>query len=145
MIVSDFIKLILLALDFVKRFLNNNHQHAVSNKICIRYKTMSSLFKLMGGGPTPFFPKTHRNLEKWAKMGKKVYEKRWKQTFYFQNKKIPIFSHEAPKFGFGDGEKCKKMGKKVYGKRGKSIRFNKFQFSFVQFKFVCIFVALAYF
>ena len=36
----------------------------------------------------------------------------------FKIEKIPIFSHDAPKFGFGDG-------KKVYGKSGKSIRFNK--------------------
>ena len=43
----------------------------------------------------------------------------------FKIEKIPIFSHDAPKFGFGDGKKCEKVGKKVYGKRGKSIRFNK--------------------
>ena len=43
----------------------------------------------------------------------------------FKIEKIPIFSHDAPKFGFGEGEKCEKMGIKVYGKRGKSIHFNK--------------------
>ena len=49
-------------------------------------------------------------------MGKKVYGKRGKQTFYFKIEKIPIFSHDAPKFGFEDG-------KKVYGKRGKKYLF----------------------
>ena len=43
----------------------------------------------------------------------------------FKIEKIPIFAHDAPKFGFGDGEKCEKMGKKVYGKRGKKYLFNK--------------------
>ena len=38
----------------------------------------------------------------------------------FKIEKIPIFSHDAPKFGFGDG---KKWGKKVYGKRGKKYSF----------------------
>ena len=42
-----------------------------------------------GGGPTPFFPKTHRNLD--LGMGKKVYEKRGKQNFYFQNRKNSHF------------------------------------------------------
>ena len=32
----------------------------------------------------------------------------------FKIEKIPIFSHDAPKFGFGDGEKCEKMRKKVF-------------------------------
>ena len=35
----------------------------------------------------------------------------------FKIEKIPIFSHDAPKFGFGDGKKCEKMRKKVYEKR----------------------------
>ena len=52
-------------------------------------------------------------------MGKKVYEKRGKQTFYFQNRKNSHFSHDAPKFGFGDGEKCEKMGKKYMEREGK--------------------------
>ena len=30
----------------------------------------------------------------------------------FKIEKIPIFSHDAPKFGFGDGENVKKWGKK---------------------------------
>ena len=40
----------------------------------------------------------------------------------FKIEKIPIFSHDAPKFGFGDG---KKWGKKYMEREGKSIRFNK--------------------
>ena len=36
----------------------------------------------------------------------------------FKIEKIPIFSHDAPRFGFGDG-------KKYMEREGKSIRFNK--------------------
>ena len=44
------------------------------------------------GGPTPFFPKTHRNLDLgMSKNGEKVYEKRGKQSFYFQNRKNSHF------------------------------------------------------
>ena len=43
----------------------------------------------------------------------------------FKIEKIPIFSHDAPKFGFGDGKKGEKMGKKYMEREGKSIRFNK--------------------
>ena len=39
-----------------------------------------------------------------------------KKRSIFEIEKIPIFSHDAPKFGFGDG-------KKVYGKRGKKYLF----------------------
>ena len=42
----------------------------------------------------------------------------------FKIEKVPIFSHDAPKFGFGDGKKVYgKRGKKVYGKRGKKYSF----------------------
>ena len=40
----------------------------------------------------------------------------------FEIEKIPIFSHDAPNFGVGDG---KKWGKKYMEREGKSIRFNK--------------------
>ena len=43
----------------------------------------------------------------------------------FKIEKIPIFPHDVPKFGFGDGKKCEKWGKKYMEKEGKSIRFNK--------------------
>ena len=43
----------------------------------------------------------------------------------FKIEKIPIFPHDAPKFGFGDGKKCEKWGKKYVEREGKSIRFNK--------------------
>ena len=36
----------------------------------------------------------------------------------FKIENIPIFSHDAPKFGFGDGKKYRE-------REGKSIRFNK--------------------
>ena len=58
-------------------------------------------------------------------MGKKVYGKRGKQTFYSQNRKNPIFSYDAPKFGFGDGKNVKKWEKKYMVREGKNIRFNK--------------------
>ena len=32
----------------------------------------------------------------------------------FKIEKIPIFAHDAPKFGFGDGQKWGKWGKQVY-------------------------------
>ena len=41
----------------------------------------------------------------------------------FKIEKVPIFVHDAPKFGFEDGKKCEKMGKKAYGKRGKKYLF----------------------
>ena len=37
----------------------------------------------------------------------------------FKIEKIPIFSHDTPKFGFGDEKKWEK----VYGKRGKKYSF----------------------
>ena len=52
-------------------------------------------------------------------------ERKGNKLSIFKIEKIPIFSHDVPKFGFVDGKKCEKMGKKVYGKRRKSIRFNK--------------------
>ena len=43
----------------------------------------------------------------------------------FKIEKKSHFSHDAPKFGFGDGKKCEKMGKKYMEREGKIIRFNK--------------------
>ena len=43
----------------------------------------------------------------------------------FKIEKIPIFSHDAPKFEFGDGKNVKKWGKKYMEREGKSIHFNK--------------------
>ena len=43
----------------------------------------------------------------------------------FKIEKIPIFAHDAPKFGFADGKKCEKMGKMYMEREGKSIRFSK--------------------
>ena len=42
-----------------------------------------------------------------------------------KKEKSPIFSRDAPKFGFGDGKNVKKWGKKYMEREGKSIRFNK--------------------
>ena len=70
---------------------------------------------LLEGCPTPFFPKTHRNLD--LGMGKK-YMKRGKQTFYFQNRKNSHFSMMRRNLDLG-------MGKKYMEREGKSIRFNK--------------------
>ena len=47
------------------------------------------------------------------------------KLYIFKIEKIPIFSHDAPKFGFGDGKKCEKLGKKYMEREGKSICFNK--------------------
>ena len=49
-------------------------------------------------------------------MGKKYMEREGNKLSIFKIEKIPIFSHDAPKFGFGDG-------KKVYGKIGKKCSF----------------------
>ena len=82
--------------------------------------------KLQGGGSNPIFsqdtPKFGFGDGKVGKDGKKVYEKRGKQCFYFNNRKFPISSHDPPKFGFGDGKNVKKW-EKIYGKRG-----NKYSF-----------------
>ena len=56
-------------------------------------------------------------------MGKKYMKREGNKLSTFKIEKIPIFSHDAPKFGFGDGKKCEKMEKKVYGKRGKKYSF----------------------
>ena len=75
------------------------------------------------GGPTPFFPKTHRNLDLGMdKNGEKYMKREGNKLPTFKIEKIPIFSHDVLKFGFGDGEK---WGKKYMEREGKSIRFNK--------------------
>ena len=55
-------------------------------------------------------------------MGKKVYEKRRKQTFYFQNRKNSHFSMMCRNLDLGMGKNVKN-GEKVYGKRGKKYSF----------------------
>ena len=37
----------------------------------------------------------------------------------FKIEKIPIFSHDAPKFGFGDGKNVKKWEKSIWKEREK--------------------------
>ena len=75
-------------------------------------------YKIGGGGVKPHFSPRHTEIWiwGWANMVKKVYEKRGKQTFYFRNRKNSHFSHDAPKFGFGDG---KKWGKSIWKEREK--------------------------
>ena len=51
---------------------------------------------LRDGGVQPYFSQDTPKFgfgdgQKWAKMGEKVYEKRGKQSFYFQNKKKSHF------------------------------------------------------
>ena len=83
-----------------------------------------SLRENMGaGGPTPFFPKTHQNLD--LGMGKKYLKREGNKVSIFKIEKFPIFAHDAPKFGFGDGKKYEKMGKKYLERERKSIHFNK--------------------
>ena len=66
------------------------------------------------GGPTPFFPKTHRNLDLgMGKNGEKYMKREGNKLSIFKIEKIPIFSHDAPKFGFGDG------GKSIWKEREK--------------------------
>ena len=61
-----------------------------------------------------------------GKMGKKYMEREGIKLSIFKIEiKKPIFSHDAPKFGFGDGKKCAKMGKKYMEREGKNIHFNK--------------------
>ena len=43
-----------------------------------------------------------------GKNGENVYEKRGKKLSIFKIEKIPIISHDAPKFGFGDGKNGEK-------------------------------------
>ena len=58
-------------------------------------------------------------------MGKKYMKREGNKVSIFKIEKIPIFAHDAPKFGFGDGKNVKKWGKKYMEREGKSIRFNK--------------------
>ena len=57
---------------------------------CTSYLTIV----LIKGGVQPHFSPRHTKIWiwGWAKMGKKVYVKTGKQTFYFQNRKNPHFS-----------------------------------------------------
>ena len=72
------------------------------------------------GGSNPIFPQDEIWIWGWVKMGKKLYGKRGKQTFYFQNRKNPhFFPWYAEIWIWG----WKKIGKKVYGKRGKKYSF----------------------
>ena len=68
-------------------------------------------------GVQPHFSPRHTEIWiwGWAKMGEKYMKREGNKVSIFEKEKIPIFAHDAPKFGFGDG----KNGKKVYGKRRK--------------------------
>ena len=61
-------------------------------------------------------------------MGKKYMKREGNKLSILKIEKIPIFSHDAPKFGFGDG---KKWGKKYMEREGKSIRFNKLLYTII--------------
>ena len=46
----------------------------------------------------------------------------------FKIEKIPIFAHDEPKFGFGDGKKCEKMRKKsIWKEREKELESSQLQ------------------
>ena len=75
-----------------------------------------------GGGPTPFSPRhTEIWIWGWAKMGKKYMEREGNKLSIFKIEKIPIFSHDAPKFGFGDGKKCEKNGEESIWKEREKV------------------------
>ena len=78
-----------------------------------------------GGGVQPHFSPRHTEIWiwGWAKMGKKYMKREGNKVSIFKIEKFPIFAHDAPKFGFGDGKKCEKMGKKVFRKIGKKYSF----------------------
>ena len=73
-----------------------------------------------GGGFQPHFSPRHTEIWiwGWAKLGKKYMEREGNKLSIFKIEKIPIFSHDAPKFGFGDG---KKWGKRTWKERKKVI------------------------
>ena len=66
-----------------------------------RYNGIFTLNKIWGGGgPTPFFPQDTPKFgfgdgQKW---GKKYMEREGNKLSIFKIEKIPIFSHDAPKF-----------------------------------------------
>ena len=65
------------------------------------------------GSPTPFFSKTHRNLD--LGMGKNYMKREGNKLSIFKIEKIPIFPMMRRNSDLG----MEKMGKKVYGKREK--------------------------
>ena len=75
------------------------------------------------GDPTPFFPKTHRNLD--LGMGKKYTKREGNKLSIGKNRKNPHFFPMMRRNLDLGMEKYEKMGKKVYGKGGKSIRLHK--------------------
>ena len=52
-------------------------------------------------------------------MGKKYMEREGNKLPIFKIEKIPIFPHDAPKFGFGDGKNVKKWEKSIWKEREK--------------------------
>ena len=52
-------------------------------------------------------------------MGKKYMEREGNKLSIFKIEKVPIFSHDVPKFGFGDGKSVKKWEKSIWKEREK--------------------------
>ena len=50
---------------------------------------------------------------------KKCMEREGNKLSIFKIEKIPIFPHDAPKFGFGDRKKCKKWRKRYMERKGR--------------------------
>ena len=65
---------------------------------------------LGGGGFQPHFSPRHTKIWiwGWTKMGKKCMEREGNKLSIFKIEKITIFSHDAPKLGFGDGKNVEK-------------------------------------
>ena len=63
--------------------------------------------KLKNWGVLPHFSPRHTEIWIWGweKWGKKYMEREGNKLSIFKIEKIPIFSHDAPKFGFGDEKK----------------------------------------
>ena len=66
----------------------------------------------MGGGPTPVFPKTHRNLD--LGMGKKYMEREGNKLSIFKIEKIPIFPMMRRNLDLGMGKSVKKWEKSIW-------------------------------
>ena len=78
-----------------------------------------------GGGSNPIFPQGTPKFGDGQKWGKKYMKREGNKLSIFKIEKIPIFSHDSPKFGFGYGKNVKEWGKNYMEREGKGSCFNK--------------------
>ena len=80
------------------------HEH--DTMFSVKFRALKVIINLVFGGQTPFFPR-HTEIWIWG-WGKKYMKREGNKVSIFKIEKNPIFAHDAPKYGFGDGKKCEK-------------------------------------